>query len=125
MKAKLQSLWTLEIETPRQWESCGVILFHLRRVFGDFYEEGRIFGGDRDHGIMGSYRIENLLLDADLRVQRYAPTSGYPLGNDAAIDLTLSTSLEGQLERDVVRLDGRVGHDAPARFRLIRRADLV
>lgn len=125
VEAKLQALWTLEVDTPVGWLPAGVIIFHLRRVFGDFYEEGRIFGGDQSQVFTGAYTIENLQLRGHLEVKRYALTGSEPFGPGVLVTVELAANLDGQADRDVIDIRGQIGGSPSTRLRLTRRATLA
>ncbi len=50
----------------------GILTFQRLRVFGDFYENGRILGGDSHYYISGTYRIENFGLSMQYTLTHYA-----------------------------------------------------
>jgi hypothetical protein len=56
----LQALWSLEVLLADEAVPAGVVIFHLRRVFGDYFQAGRLFGGDSHCHYVGDYQIENL-----------------------------------------------------------------
>ena len=56
---RLEGLWSAELREGDHGSNIGVLVFRSRRVFGDFYEEGRIRGGDRFCVYHGTYVIEN------------------------------------------------------------------
>ena len=56
---RLEGLWSAELRADDCSSNIGVLVFRPRRVFGDFYEEGRIRGGDRSCVYHGTYVIEN------------------------------------------------------------------
>ena len=56
---RLEGLWSAELRAGDHSANIGVLIFHPRKVFGDFYDEGRIRGGDRFCVYHGTYVIEN------------------------------------------------------------------
>ena len=58
---RLEGLWSAELRDGDHGSNIGVLVFRPRRVFGDFYEEGRICGGDRFCVYHGTYVIENFV----------------------------------------------------------------
>ena len=117
---RLEGLWSAELREGDRGSNIGVLVFRPRRVFGDFYEEGRIRGGDRFCVYHGTYVIENFGLRASLAVTRYRteePRSVFP--GDGV--MKLSGTIEAGVERQVIEL--AVG-DTPGgvrSLRLIRR----
>jgi hypothetical protein len=121
----LQALWSLEVLKTEGPVPAGVLIFHLRRVFGDYYQRGRLFGGDAGATYVGDYEIENLGLKGRFAATRLgaAPT---PFGGGDRHDVTFTAVLDAHLERDVLRLEARVDDDtsAPIELRLTKRAPL-
>ena len=118
----LQALWSLEVLRAGTWTPAGVLIFHLRRVFGDYYQEGRLFGGDRQSHYVGEYRIENLGLTGRFVSTRYAGVDPTPIGDQDSFEVTFTGTLEAGLERDVLILTaGLRGDQEPtAKLRLTK-----
>lgn len=117
---RLEGLWSAELRAGDCSSNIGVLVFRPQRVFGDFYEEGRIRGGDRFHAYHGTYVIENFGFTAEVAVMRYRTGEPRPVfpGNGV---MKLSGTIEPGVARQVVEF--AVG-DAPGEarsLRLIRR----
>lgn len=124
-EAKLQALWTLDVRPLEDWLPCGVILFHTRRVFGDFYEEGRIFGGDQHHTYSGSYRVENFQVSGTIDVHRYSPTDSQPFGPAERQQVVFSQRLDGSFDRRVIEVGGTRADGSLLTLRLTWRESLA
>lgn len=123
----LQALWSLEVLLAETAAPAGVVIFHLRRVFGDYYQAGRLFGGDSRCHYVGAYQIENLGLSGRFTVLRHASPGPTPFGEADSLEVTFTGRLAANLERDVLLLDAVVESD-PAqaiRLRLTKRAALA
>ena len=122
----LQALWTLEVLTPDGASAAGVLIFHLRRVFGDYYQTGRLFGGDAGSYYVGEYRIENGGLTGRFDVTGYGGDPNEAFGPGDGCRVAFWGRLDPHAERDVVLLDAeRADTPGPAfRLRLTRRAAL-
>lgn len=123
----LQALWTMEILEPSHRTAAGVLIFHLRRVFGDYYQEGRVFGGDRTAYYLGDYRIENWGLKAQFRVHCYAGREVSPFGDSGDDEVIFTGSLDPHVERDVLVLCAhrKRSPERPFSLRLTKRAALA
>ena len=122
----LQALWTLEVLTPEGASAAGVLIFHLRRVFGDYYQAGRLFGGDARSYFVGEYRIENGGLKGHFDVTGYGGGPNEAFGPGDGFTVRFSGALDPLAERDVLVLDAARA-DSPERafrLRLTRRAAL-
>ncbi|MEQ8666282.1 MAG: hypothetical protein RIC16_11205 [Rhodospirillales bacterium] len=119
----LQALWSMDIVTPDEFRPAGVIVFHLRRVFGDYYQEGRVFGGDGQAYYDGTYTIENFGLRGSFRAIAYGGADATAFGPSMHRDVEFDALLERNVERDVIVMDGRAGDDAQKAFdlRITRR----
>ena len=62
---RLEGLWSAELRAGDCSSNIGVLVFRPQKVFGDFYEEGRVRGGDRYCAYHGTYVIENFGFTAD------------------------------------------------------------
>ena len=128
----LQALWSLEVLLAEAAVPAGVLIFHLRRVFGDYYQEGRLFGGDGQCHFLGDYRIENLGLTGRFTAIRHGGVDPTPFGPEERHEVAFSGALEANLERDVLLLEaaidgaviGGAGGD-PITLRLTKRAPLA
>ena len=117
---RLEGLWSAELRTGDSGDNIGVLVFRPSRVFGDFYEEGRIRGGDRFCVYHGSYVIENRGFSASLAVSRYCADEPRPVFPRDGV-MKLAGAIESGVARQV--LEFAVG-DAPVgarSLRLIRR----
>ena len=72
-------------------------------MFGDFYEEGRIRGGDRFCVYHGTYVIENFGLRASLAVTRYRTEEPRPVFPGDGV-MKLAGTIEAGVERQVIEL---------------------
>jgi len=123
----LQALWSLEVLLAEEAVSAGVLILHLRRVFGDYYQEGRLFGGDSQSHYFGDYQIENLGLTGRFTAIRHGGVDPTPFGPKDRHYIAFSGTLEANLERDVLLLDATVDGDEakPIKLRLTKRAPLA
>ena len=122
----LQALWSLEVLLAEGPVPTGVLIFHLRRVFGDYYQTGRLFGGDSRSHYVGEYKIENLGLTGRFTAMRHGGVDPTPFGKKNEHNITFSGALETTLERDVLILDAVIDADGarPIQLRLTKRAPL-
>ncbi len=121
----LQALWSVEALTTDGPVAIGVLIFHLRRVFGDYFQRGRLFGGDSEYYYAGRYEIENMVLSARMEVFLYgnAPHPVFGSGNRVRIDF--GGRLDGDVERDVITFAARRSDDETAfEIRLTKRESL-
>ncbi len=123
----LQALWSLEVLLAEGPVPAGVLIFHLRRVFGDYYQTGRLFGGDRQAHYVGEYKIENLGLTGRFTAIRHGGVDPTPFGTMDQHDIAFTSALEANLERDVLILDAVIdaGGAHPIQLRLTKRAPLA
>ena len=123
----LQALWSLEVLLADEAVPAGVVIFHLRRVFGDYFQAGRLFGGDSHCHYVGDYQIENLGLTGRFTTTRHGGVEPTPIGPNEEHRVTFTGTLEANLERDVHILDAVVDGDesSPIKLRLTRRAALA
>lgn len=123
----LQALWSMEIIDSDHAAPAGVLIFHLRRVFGDYYQEGRLFGGDNTAYYIGKYRIENWGLKAHFQVNSYAGEAPSPFGVHGDEEIIFAGSLDRHVERDVLLLEAhkKTFPREPFSLRLIKRAPLA
>ncbi len=123
----LQALWSLEVLRADEAVPAGVLIFHLRRVFGDYFQTGRLFGGDSHCHYVGEYQIENLGLTGRFTVIRHAGVEPTPFGARDEHRVKFSCTLEAKLERDVLLLDAVADGDesTPLELRLTKRAPLA
>jgi hypothetical protein len=133
----LQALWSLEVLLAEGAVPAGVLIFHLRRVFGDYYQTGRLLGGDSRSHYVGEYQIENLGLAGRFTAIRHGGVDPTPFGEKDRHDITFTGMLEANLERDVLILDATVdaaidtatatdaGGAHPIQLRLTKRAPLA
>ena len=113
---RLEGLWSAELRTGDSGDNIGVLVFRPSRVFGDFYEEGRIRGGDRFCVYHGTYVIENHALSASVAVSRYRTNEPRPVFPRDGV-MKLAGTIESGVARRV--LEFAVG-DAPGGARSVR-----
>ena len=117
---RLEGLWSAELRAGDCGSNIGVLVFRPQRVFGDFYEEGRIRGGDRCCAYHGTYVIENFGFAADVAVTRYRADEPRPVFPGDRV-MKLAGTIEPGVARRVIELavsDAPVGARS---LRLIRR----
>ena len=117
---RLEGLWSAELRAGDRGTNIGVLVFRPHRVFGDFYEEGRIRGGDRSCVYHGTYVIENFGFTADVAVTRYRAGESRPVFPDDG-DMKLSGTIESWVARRVVEFTVSDAPDGARTLRLIRR----
>ena len=123
----LQALWSLEVLRSETMVPAGVLIFHLRRVFGDYFQAGRLFGGDSQSYYVGDYQIENLVLTGRFTAVRHSGVDSTPFGTQGTHQITFTGALEANLERDVLVLNATIEADreSPVKLRLTKRALLT
>ncbi len=101
-------------------------MFRVERLFGDFFEGGRIVGGDSRYYVIGTYTIEDLRLTGDLEVIHYAGESELASGQGETVRLSISATLDSRVDRDVFTINAVPEESGPDgfRLRLTRRAPL-
>ena len=118
---RLEGLWSAELREGDRGSNIGVLVFRPRRVFGDFYEEGRILGGDRFCVYHGTYVIENFGFSASLAVTRYREDEPQPVFPRDGV-LKLAGAIESEIARWVLEFAVSDAPPGGARgLRLIRR----
>jgi len=117
---RLEGLWSAELRTGDQDVNIGVLVFRPRRVFGDFYEEGRIRGGDRSCAYHGTYVIENFGFTADVSVTRYGADEPRPVFPGDGV-MKLAGTIESGVARRVVEFAVTDAAGGARSLRLIRR----
>ena len=117
---RLEGLWSAELREGDHGSNIGVLVFRSRRVFGDFYEEGRIRGGDRFCVYHGTYVIENFGLRASLAVTRYRTEEPRPVFPSDGV-MKLAGTIEAGVERQVIELAVGGTPGGVRSLRLIRR----
>ena len=122
----LQALWSVELVTADRSVAAGVLIFHLRRVFGDHFQTGRLFGGDSQYCYGGEYQIENMILSARLDVVLYGNEPQEIFGPEHRFRVDFGGRLDACVERDVVTFAARRSDDKDAAFeiRLTKREPL-
>ena len=126
-KALLQSLWSVEImrRPDTAGVPAGVLRFEVQRLFGDFFESGRIVGGDAQAVLLGEYRIEDYRLTGSLEVVPYAGAPDAAWGDPSSLRFDLAVTLEPKVDRDVLTIAAQPADGAtPLTLRLTRRAKL-
>ena len=84
----LEGLWSVEVMSPKGGISAGVLVFQPRRLFGDFFEAGRILGGDRNYVYAEDYTIENYSVTGDVKVVHYADDTHPSFGPDRSFRIS-------------------------------------
>lgn len=121
----LQALWSVEIFTRDGPVAIGVLIFHLRRVFGDYFQVGRVFGGDGEYFYTGRYEIENMVLSARMEVFLYGNAPHAVFGPANHFGIEFGGRLDGNIERDVITFAARRSDDDTAfEIRLTKREPL-
>ena len=113
---RLEGLWSAELRARDGGTNIGVLVFRPRRVFGDFYEEGRIRGGDRYCAYHGTYVIENFGFTADVAVTRYRLDEPRPVFPGDGV-MKFAGSIEPGVARRVIEF---AVEDAPGEARSVR-----
>ena len=113
---RLEGLWSAELRADESSSNIGVLVFRPRRVFGDFYEEGYIRGGDRFCAYHGTYVIENFGFTANVAVTHYRTGEPRPVfpGNGV---IKLAGTIESGVARRVIEF---AVEDAPGEARSVR-----
>lgn len=117
---RLEGLWSAELRAGDRDINIGVLVFRPSKVFGDFYEEGRIRGGDRSCVYHGEYVIENRGFSASLAVTRHREDGPRPVFPGDGV-MKLAGTIESGVTRQVMEF---AVSDAPRgahALRLIRR----
>ncbi len=119
----LEGLWSVEVMSPDGALAAGVFVFQPRRVFGDFFEGGRILGGDRNYVYAGDYTVENYGVTGDLEVIHYADETHPSFGPDRNFRIKLLGDLDQHVDRDVLQFSAERVDDPDCKWslRLIRR----
>ena len=117
---RLEGLWSAELREGDHDTNIGVLVFRPRKVFGDFYEEGRVRGGDRSCVYHGTYVIENRGFSASLAVTRYREDEPRPVFPRDGV-LKLAGAIESEVARRVIKFAVRGAPGGARRMRLIRR----
>ena len=113
---RLEGLWSAELRDGDHGSNIGVLVFRPRRVFGDFYEEGRIRGGDRVCVYDGTYVIENFGFSAEVAVTRYRTGEPRPVFPGDGV-MKLAGTIESGVARRVIEFAVK---DAPGEARSVR-----
>ena len=126
-KALLQSLWSVEA-MPEDGRPIGfgILIFDVRRFFGDFFESGRVLGGDHRCYFLGQYQIEDYRLTGKLQVVHYGAEPLSFLGGGRTLDLRFFADLDRDRDRDVFFLEVAPQERAIeiVKLRLTRRVNL-
>lgn len=109
----LEALWSVEFQSSFGMHGNGVAVF----------ETGRVLGGDSTMMYIGSFRVANGVIDADIHVKKYASAPG----QTSVVGLNeFNLKVTGKPERDRLSLAGYVV-EAPERkvtITAVRRAEL-
>lgn len=109
----LEALWSVEFQSSFGMHGNGVTVF----------ETGRVFGGDSAMIYVGSYKVENGDIHADISVRKYANVPG--MASVVGLD-SFNLKVTGKPDRTNMILSGYVVED-PSRkmtIRAVRRAEL-
>ncbi len=108
----LEALWSVEFISNVQGSGAGVAVL----------ETGRVLGGDNQYTYVGSYKVENGVTFADIRVALHNEPDNSIFGPLKEFTLRLS----GQARRDQFDLHGEVVENPALKIgiRLTRRAEL-
>jgi len=108
----LEALWSVEFVSNVQGAGAGVAVL----------ETGRVLGGDNQYTYVGSYRTENHVVHADVKVTHYTGSTNSVFG--PAKEFTLRVS--GKPAREQFTLNGYVVENPSLKLgiRLTRRAEL-
>lgn len=117
---RLEGLWSAELRADDCSSNIGVLVFRPQRVFGDFYEEGRIRGGDRFCVYHGTYVIENFGFSASVAVTRYRTGEPRPVFPGDGV-MKLAGTIEPGVARRVLEFAVSDTPGGARRVRLIRR----
>ena len=117
---RLEGLWSAELRASGHGANIGVLVFRPRKVFGDFYEEGRIRGGDRFCVYHGTYVIENRGFSASLTVTRYRADEPQPVFPGDGV-MKLAGTIESEVARRVIEFAVSDAPSGERSIRLIRR----
>jgi hypothetical protein len=93
-------------------------------VFGDYFQVGRLFGGDAQSYYSGEYQIENRGLKGRFDVVCYGGVANEAFGPGGRLGVHFSSVLDPRLERDVIVLDAHNADNPGLTFqlRLTKRA---
>ena len=121
--ALIEGLWSIEfIQSNNNLLSMGLVTFQRLRVFGDFYENGRVLGGDSQYYISGTYLIENLGLSMQYTLTHYAGDKHLLFTNVNQVDILSSGHLDVTTDRDVIELKTQIKNiNEKLKLRLTRR----
>ena len=109
----LEALWSVEFESSFGMQGNGVAVF----------ETGRVLGGDSTMIYIGTFRVENGAIHADISVKKYAHSAG--MSSVVGFD-NFNLRLTGKPDPNSMVLSGYVVED-PSRkisIRTVRRAEL-
>ena len=124
----LKGLWSMEVMSPEGGISAaGVLVFYPRKVFGDFFEDGQILGGDRNYLYAGDYMIENYGVSGDIEVVHYADDTHPSFGPEKSFRIKFSGELDHLVDREVLQFSAERPDDPTQQWslRLIRRKQLT
>lgn len=108
----IEALWSVEFGSNVQMQGAGVAVF----------ETGRILGGDAGYYYVGSYKIKDSAITADIKVVNYRGQSTSIFGPIPEFNLSVS----GTVRNPTFEVEGQMVEN-PAmriRIRLTRRAEL-
>jgi hypothetical protein len=109
----LEALWSVEFKSSFGMQGNGVVVF----------ETGRVFGGDSAMIYVGSFKVENGVIHAEINVKKYADVQGM----SSVVGLNnFNLKVTGTPAQNEMVLSGHVVED-PARkitIKAVRRAEL-
>ena len=115
VRRQLEGLWSAELLGNHGITNIGILMFEPVRVSQDFYEEGRVLGGDRHYAHVGTYRVEDRRLSGRLRILRYdIHEDGAPLFEQDEASLDFHGELDHRGHREVLDLElADTGYEVP------------
>jgi len=123
----IEGLWSIDwILADTNVVSMGLLTFQRLRVFGDYYENGRVLGGDAQYYISGTYLIENFGLSMQYTITHYAGDKLPLFANEKKIDISSSGHIDTSIDRDVIELPTQSGKTKDGlKLRLTRRVKVT
>ena len=109
----LEALWSVEFQSSFGFRGNGVAVF----------ETGRVFGGDSTMIYVGSFRVENGSVHANVNVNKYAHSPG--MASVVGLD-NFNLELIGKPDPNNMSLSGHVVEDPSRKITIhaVRRAEL-
>ena len=109
----IEALWSVEFQSSFGMQGAGIVVFETERVLG----------GDSGMMYVGSYRVENGSVYADIHVTRYANTAN--LQSVVGLD-DFNLKITGKVDPRMMALSGHVVEDPSRKITInaVRRAEL-